>query len=68
MKNISFSIVLALMLPGVSLHAKDEHMVYNRQGIATFQVRFFDNGDGFFIQNDPDCSGQLKLATVVDCS
>ncbi|MGL4486368.1 MAG: autotransporter outer membrane beta-barrel domain-containing protein [Yersinia sp. (in: enterobacteria)] len=54
MKNISFSIVLALMLPGVSLHAKDEHIVYNRQGIATFQVRFFDNGDGFFIQNDPD--------------
>ena len=52
MKRLSLAISLAL-LPGFSLHAAEEQMVYNSHGVGVFKVRFFDQGDGPFMPGDP---------------
>ncbi len=52
MRKLSLAISIALMVPGTSSYAVDEHIVRNAKGVPVFQVRFFDTDSGPFIEGE----------------
>ncbi|PJI50061.1 MAG: autotransporter domain-containing protein [Pseudomonas sp.] len=51
--KITFALSLATALPGLSAEAMETRTINNPQGAPVFQVRYFDVGDGPFMQDDP---------------
>ncbi|WP_312973018.1 autotransporter domain-containing protein [Atlantibacter sp.] len=56
MKKVALAaaISLALGLTSLQAYALESHLVYNPQGIAVFEARFFDTTDGPFMPGDDD--------------
>ncbi|WP_312981620.1 autotransporter domain-containing protein [Atlantibacter sp.] len=56
MKKVALAaaISLALGLSSLQANALESHLVYNPQGVAVFEARFFDTTDGPFMPGDDD--------------
>lgn len=56
MKKVSLAVAisLALALPALPAYALESHLVYNSQGVAVFEARFFDVGDGPFMPGEDE--------------
>lgn len=53
MKKFLLATALTALVSSSNLYALESHLVYNPQGVAVFEVRFFDVGDGPFVDDDP---------------
>ena len=70
MKKVALAaaVSLAIAFPTMSVHALESHIVYNPQGVAVFDTRFFDVGDGPFMPGEDDDGNEIDQVSTFNIS